>query len=464
MRPAPFVLAASLLAIPAPAVDPPSAGYEQMAVDLLRQYLQVDTTNPPGNELRSAQFYKEILEREGIAVVIDEFAPGRANLLATLKGSGARRALILANHMDVVPADASRWTVAPFSGAVKDGLVYGRGAQDMKTEGILQLVALIRARRERLPLDRDILFLATADEEVDFAGALRALSPAGWQARLRDAEYFVTEGGENVIGDDGKPLYFGIDTAEKGPFWLRLTTTGTPGHGSRPLTDSALNRLVRALDRIRLHKTEMKVLPGVARFFRDQAANAGGRRSEWYRDLRKALLDPEAAAALYEDRDVSALLRNTVSITVVKAGYKTNVIPGSAEAELDVRLLPGEDPQAFLAEMRGVIDDPQVQIAPIGTFRAPNESSTDTELFRIIESTLARHHPGVPVTTKMLSGATESVLVRPLGIVAYGFTPLLATPEEVATAHGDDERVREDTVRRSVPVLYDVVAELCRRR
>src|SRR5262249_19603026 len=159
---------------------------------------------------------------------IDEFAPGRANLIATLKGRGTRRALILANHMDVVPADASRWSVAPFAGVAREGLIYGRGAQDMKSEGVLQLLALIRAHRERLPLDRDIVFLATADEEVDFAGALRALSPAGWRARLEGAEYYITEGGENVLDDEGRPLYFGIDTAEKGPFWLRLTTSGSP--------------------------------------------------------------------------------------------------------------------------------------------------------------------------------------------------------------------------------------------
>jgi acetylornithine deacetylase/succinyl-diaminopimelate desuccinylase-like protein len=465
MRPVPLVLVASLAALPAPAGDPPPpAAYEDMAVDLLRQYLQIDTTNPPGNELRTARFYKEVFDREGIPAEVDEFAPGRANLIATLKGRGTRRALILSNHMDVVPADASRWSVPAFSGAVKDGLIYGRGAQDMKSEGILQLLALVRARRERLPLDRDIIFLATADEEVDFAGALRALSPAGWLDRLKGAEYYITEGGENVLADDGRAMYFGIDTAEKGPFWLKVTTSGTPGHGSRPLADSALNRLVRALERVRLHKTEMKVLPGVERFFRDQAAALDGRRAEWYRDLRKALLDPEAAQALYEDREASALLRNTISITVVHAGYKTNVIPGTAEAELDVRLLPGEDPAAFLSELRGVIDDPQVQIAPIGTFRPPNESGTDTELFRIIETVLHRHFPSVPVTTKMLSGATESVLFRPLGIVAYGFTPLLATPEEVATAHGDDERVREDTMRRSASIFYEVVAEVCRRR
>jgi acetylornithine deacetylase/succinyl-diaminopimelate desuccinylase-like protein len=466
MRAGAFVLATSLVVLPSSLEAPPSrpTAYEDMAVALLREYLQIDTTDPPGNEMRAARFYKEILDREGIPAEIDEFAPGRANLLAVLKGSGARRPLLLLNHMDVVPADASRWTMPPFSGAVKDGLIYGRGAQDMKSEGILQLVAMIRARRERLPLERDLMFLGTADEEAEFAGALRALSADGWRDRVTRAEFVVTEGGENVVDERGRPLYFGVDTAEKGPFWLRLSTSGTPGHGSRPLADSALNRLVRALEKIRLHKTEMKVLPGVQKFFRDQSPMVEARRSEWYRDLRVALADPEAAQVLYDDREVSALLRNTISITVVRAGYKTNVIPGTAEAELDVRLLPGEDPDAFLAELRGVIDDPRVEIAPVQTFRRPNESGPDTEIFHSFERVLARHFPGVPVTTKMLSGATESVLFRPFGIASYGFTPLLATPEEVATAHGDDERISEATIRQSVGIFYEVVSDVCVRR
>jgi acetylornithine deacetylase/succinyl-diaminopimelate desuccinylase-like protein len=455
------VLGLSLLgARPSPPASPPAA-YEDMAVDLLRKYLQVDTTVPPGNELKAARFYEAILQQEGIPVEVDEFAPGRANLLATLKGSGAKRPLILMNHMDVVPADALRWSVPPFSGIVKDGVIYGRGAEDMKTEGILQLLALVRARREGLALERDILFLATADEEANFAGALRALSPDGWRSRLEKAEFLITEGGENLLDRSGRPVYFGVETAEKGPFWLTLRTTGTPGHGSRPIADSALNRLVRALERVRLHQTAMKVLPTVDKFFRDQAGLIAEPRASWYRDIRAALRDPQAARALYDDRDVSALLRNTISITIVKAGYKTNVIPGTAEAELDVRLLPGEDPQAFLAEMRGVIDDPTVQIVPPDAFRVPNQSSTDTELFRVIEGVLARHYPGVPVTTKMLTGATESVLFRPLGIVAYGFTPLLTTSEETSTGHGDDERINEATVRRSTGVFYDVIKELC---
>jgi acetylornithine deacetylase/succinyl-diaminopimelate desuccinylase-like protein len=297
-------------------------------------------------------------------VTLDEFAPGRANLLASLKGSGKRRPLILANHMDVVPADPSRWSVAPFSGLLKDGLVYGRGAEDMKTEGILQLLAMLRLKREGVSLDRDVLFLATADEEANFAGALRAISPEGWRDRLKDAEFLVTEGGENLVDALGRPMYFGVDTAEKGPFWLKLRTSGTPGHGSRPISESAPNRLVRALERVRVHKTEMKVLPTVQKFFEDQASRVTGPRAAWYRDLRAALADPVAARTLYDDREVSALLRNTISITVLKAGYKTNVIPGTAEAELDVRLLPGEDPQAFLSELRTVIEDPSVEIVP----------------------------------------------------------------------------------------------------
>jgi acetylornithine deacetylase/succinyl-diaminopimelate desuccinylase-like protein len=459
---APVVLHAPPADAPAPARPDPRV-YEDMAVDLLRQYLQVDTTNPPGRELAAAQFLKGVLDREGIAAQIDEFTPGRANLIATLPGNGTHRPLVLASHMDVVPADPERWSVPPFSGLLKDGLIYGRGAEDMKTEAILHLLALVRAKREGAAFSRDLILLATADEEANFAGALRVLSPEGWRSRLAQAEYLITEGGENIVRADGRPAYFGIDTAEKGAFWLTLKTTGTPGHGSQPIADSALNRMVRALDRIRRHQTALKVTPAVERFFRDQAAGAGA-RAPWYRDIRKAVEDPKAARVLADDRDVAALLRNTISITVVRAGYKTNVIPGTAEAELDVRLLPGESPEAFLDELRRVIDDGSVAIVRDKQFHAPNQSAADSALFRSIESVLGRHYPGVPVTTKMLSGATECVLYRPLGIACYGFTPLLTSGEEVATAHGDDERVREATVRRSTGIFYDVVAELARAR
>lgn len=448
-----------LAAPPAAKAAVPDSVYQDMAVDLLKQYLQIDTTVPPGNELRGATFFKQVLEKEGIEARIDEFAPGRANVIAILKGSGAKKAVVLANHMDVVPADPSRWSVPPFSAQVKDGAIYGRGSQDMKTEGILQLVTMIRAKREGLALDRDIVFLGTADEEQDFLGALRAIDPAGSLDLLKAAEYVITEGADNVVDANGKPLYFGFEAGEKGPYWLTLKTTGTPGHGSRPIADSALNRMIRALEKVRLYKTPMKVIPVVAKYLKDLAPQSGERKA-WYEDVATAIQDPKVAEVLYDDREVSAMLRNTISITVVRAGYKTNVIPGTAEAELDVRLLPGEDPKAFLAELTRVIDDPTVEIVPRPNFRVPNQSPVDTELFRIAEGVFKKNYPTVPVTTKLLSGATECVLYRGVGPNCYGFTTLTATQEEGATGHGDDERVSIDSVRKAVPMFYDVIRQL----
>jgi acetylornithine deacetylase/succinyl-diaminopimelate desuccinylase-like protein len=436
--------------------------YGDEAVRTLQEYLRLDTTNPPGNELRAATFLKAVFDREGIPSAIDEFAPGRANILATLKGSGAKRPLVLAGHVDVVPADASHWSVPPFSGDIRAGLLYGRGAQDMKDEGIIHLMTLLRLKRERVPLDRDVLFLGTADEEEGMKGALRAISPEGFRTQLGSAEYLVTEGGEGRVGPNGAPLYFGVDTAEKAAFWLSVKAEGQPGHAAEPIAESAPNRLIRALDRIRGYKTTLKVLPVVQRYLQDLAPRVDARRAPWYKDVRAALARPEVADALSADQTIAPLLRNTISITVLRSGYKTNVIPATAEAQVDVRLLPGEDPQAFLRELNAVVDDPAVAIAPLGPFFEPNSSPVDSEVFREISRTLARHYPGVPVTPSLLTGATESVLYRRLGIASYGFTPVLASGDELDSQHGDDERIRETSLRTATDIFYEVISNLCR--
>ena len=445
-----------LLAAPADPRVPPDP-WGDLAVDLLTRYLQVDTTSPPGNERKGALFLKEALGKEGIEAHIDEFAPGRANLIATLKGSGKARPLILMNHMDVVPADASRWSVPPFSGVQKGGRLYGRGALDMKGEGVVQLVAFLRLAREKVPLDRDVVFIATADEEGDFGGIRRALAPEGFRAVMERAEYLLTEGGENRVADDGTPQYFSIQTAQKSPFWLTLKTEGRPGHGSVPIKDAALNRLIRALDRIRTWRPEMRVLPTVAQSLHDLSGRMASPQSDWYRDVAKAIADPAVAPLVYDDPK-GALLRDTVSITVVRAGTVTNVIPGTAEAELDVRLLPGTDREEFLARLRAVVDDPSVEIVPPARFTPPAESRIDTDLFRLIQEVIGRRYPGVPVTTRMGGGATESSLVRPLGVACYGFTPILLTSEEDGSQHADDERIPVQSLRESVDVMYEVVA------
>ena len=338
-------LTLAILAVPAAAGEPDWPAAEQEALKRLVAYLQVDTSNPPGNELRAARFFQEWFEAEGIEVKVYEFEPGRADFVARLPGSGAERPLLLMNHTDVVTADASRWRVAPFSGAILDGYVYGRGALDMKGEGLVQAMVFVLLKRAGLPLNRDIYFIATADEEVAFRGAFWLMQNK--PELLRGAEFILTEGGLNLV-EDGGLRFVGIDNAEKAPVWLRLRARGTPGHGSRPSRDAATHRLVRALARVAEWETPIEVLPGVEKFFRDIADQEPPERAERFRHLREAIKDPEFLASLTSDPAYNYLLRNTVSITVLEGGPQTNVLPGEAVAHLDVRLLPGQSHKDFL--------------------------------------------------------------------------------------------------------------------
>ncbi|HEY6339317.1 MAG TPA: M20/M25/M40 family metallo-hydrolase, partial [Candidatus Sulfotelmatobacter sp.] len=236
----------------------------------MQQYLRVDTTNPPGNEMRGAEFLKKILDDEGIENRVFEIAPGRGDLWARIPHTTAdsKRPIILLNHLDVVTSDASHWKVPPFSGELRDGYIWGRGAQDMKDEGLAQLVVMVMLKREKVALDRDVIFLAVADEEAEGQGT-------DWFTKhqrdlLENAEFLINEGGENLL-ENGKVKYVGVDVGEKTSYWLHVVAHGRPGHGSRPNPDSAPNRLVHALNRILAYKTPLRVLPVVDEFLRDMA-------------------------------------------------------------------------------------------------------------------------------------------------------------------------------------------------
>ena len=432
--------------------------YSDLAVRWMQEYLRVDTTNPPGNEARAAAFFKQILDREGIKNQVFEYAPGRANLIARLAGSGKGRPIILLNHEDVVTSDPSRWKAPPFSGAILDNVMYGRGAQDMKSEGLAQLMVMVMLKREKVALDRDVIFLATADEEADGTGTDWMI--AHHRDLFHNAEFLVTEGGEN-LKDETSVKYIGVDVAEKSPFWLVVTAHGRPGHGSRPIPDSAPNRLVRALDRILAHHTELKALPVTEEFLRLMAPSQPPERARWFRDLPKALRDKRFRKSVEEDELLNYMLRNTISLTMLGGSQQTNVIPGEAWAHLDVRLLPGEDPKAFLEEMRRVVDDANVSIEPESAeFRVANAAALDTTLFAAIQRVGARYFPGTPVVPRLTSGYTENQRYRSLGIASYGFSPYTVTPEEGASEHADNERIRVEELRRGYRVLYDVVASV----
>jgi len=457
------LLAALVLALPTSAraqngaIDWPR--YQDMAVDLMQQYLRVNTSNPPGNEIETAKFLKKIFDQYGIENEIFEFKPSRANIIARLKGNGSKRPIILLSHMDVVTAEPASWEVDPFAAVIKNGAIYGRGALDMKGEGLLHLMTMILLKREGPALSRDVIFLGTADEEVNDEGSLWMI--ANKADLFKNAEYLLTEGGDNLLEGDQVKIV-GVDVAEKAPFWLRLTATGLPGHGSRPVADSATNRLIRAMNRILDWETPVKLLPAVEQYFKDIAPLQPEPLRSRFANIREALKDSVFAKALASQREFNFLLRNTISITMLSGSKQTNVIPNAATCNLDVRLLPGESPDDFLKALTEVIADPTIKIENVNRFKPPNSSPINTELFSLIARKTKENYPTAVVTTKMLSGYTESQLYRQLGIVAYGWVPIYTTAEEDEGVHGNNERISLRNVRQGTREFYEVVKDISR--
>ena len=433
--------------------------YSDLALQWMQEYLRIDTTNPPGNEMRGVAFFKKILDQEGIENRVFEYAPGRGDIWARLPHTGAgeaKRPIILLNHIDVVTSNASHWKVPPFSGKIKDGYLWGRGAQDMKDEGLAQLVVMVMLKREYIALDRDVIFLGVADEEAGGTGTDWFIEHQ--RDLLGNAEFLINEGGENLL-ESGKVKYIGVDVGEKTTYWLHVVAHGRPGHGSRPIADSAPNRLVHALNRVIAYRTPLRVLPVVEEFLRDMAPYEPPERAREYRNIQQAIQDKKFQDEVEKDESLNFLLRDTISLTMMGGSGQTNVIPPEAWANLDVRLLPGGDPKPLLEAVRRVVDDPNVSVEPLNAeFRVANYSPTNTALFDAIRQISEHYFPGTPVVPHITSGYTENQRYRPLGIHAYGFNPYTATEEEGNTEHGNDERIRVEEVRRGPMVLFDLVA------
>jgi acetylornithine deacetylase/succinyl-diaminopimelate desuccinylase-like protein len=447
----PHIVLPLLLAATAAAFDP---------LPVLREYLKIDTSNPPGREAAAAAYLKSIFDREGIPAEIVEIAPGRANVIARLGGNGTKRPLLLTHHMDVVQADRARWTVDPFGAEIKDGHLYGRGALDMKTTGILHLAAMVRLKREGIPLSRDIVFIGTADEEVEALGMQTLIAKHG--AAFEGAELSLTEG-DVIDARGGRVRSWNVSVAEKAVLWLKLTAKGQGGHASTPPQEgTAVTALVAALERVAGHETPIKVSESVQRYFTALKGSYPGLDAGKLASLESSLRDDAAfRRAFLADGERAARVRNTIAITVLQGAPQTNVIPSEAVAHLDCRLLPGENPKAFIEEIREAIGDPTIAIEPLQPVVATSASRTDTDLFRAIERAAARRAPGVPVVPTLLTSWTESALLRPLGIQAYGFDPLALDEREAGRSHGDDERVSLDNVARGAEIVYEIVRDVC---
>ncbi len=432
---------------------------QKESLDLFIQYLKIDTTNPPGNETRAANFFAALCKREGIEHKVFEPFPGRGTLWARIKGDGSKRPLVLLNHTDVVPHNREFWTADPFGGTEKNGQIYGRGAQDMKSLGIAQFVTLLTLHRSKARLKRDVIFLATADEE---AGGQQG---AGWFAKnhpelLGNAEFLVNEGGGNSADGSGKVLAIGVGPSEKTPAWLRLTANGTPGHASIPRPDSAVNRLVRALNRLLDYTPPIQLTPAVEQAFQSSAPLRPTNLREKFANLREALKDPDFLKTLEADPSNNALLRNTISVTMLAGSNKVNIIPPAAHADIDTRVVPGEKLERWIAELQGVIKDDKIKIEPLLAFDA-NASPVDTALVATVAEVAKRRYPDAIITYPVLAGFTDSHYFRELGIHSYGFSPFVAPPRELGGGvHGNDERLGKQAFVEGVRFFYEVIAQL----
>lgn len=423
------------------------------APERLAAYLRIDTINPPGNESRGVAFLAAVLQEAGIDYQTAESAPGRGNLWARLEGGDAP-ALVLLHHIDVVPADPRYWTTDPLGGEIRDGYVWGRGALDMKGTGIMQLQAFLALHAAGRPLRRDVILVATADEE---AGGRYG---AGWLLEhhpeiFANAGFLLNEGGSG--GRVGEQLVFNVEVTQKVPLWLRLTARGNPGHGSTPQATTAVTRLLRAGDRIAETAFPARVLPAVASMFEALAPFQPPELKGRYANPAAAVADDDFLRYLQQTNPgAHALLRNTCSITRLAGSDKINVVPTEASMELDCRLLPDQDPGAFIDDLAVVVNDPQVEIETLMSF-TPAVTGTDTPLYRAINEGVAERHPDAVVIPSVSTGFTDSHFFRDRGIVSYGFSPVVVPPEDRGGVHGNNERIAVDSLVDGTRFMIDLL-------
>jgi len=437
---------------------------KEEAVEILRHYIQIDTTNPPGKEMPGARYLQGLLEKEGLATTVLESQPDRGNLICTMKGTEDLPPLILLHHIDTVPAEAEKWKQSPLSGAVIDGEIWGRGAQDCKSLGVIELLAFLLLRREGFHPRREIVYMATADEETGGKWGV------GWlfqnHPEKMKAQYVINEGG-GVSFPVGQRNLYTCQTAEKGICWLKLTFRGKPGHGSVPHDDNCIVKMARAIEKISSYRSPLRPTLTTDNFIKGIAGEQSFPRSLFFQQLlnpffsklvEKRLPDPGLKGM------VGAVLRNTFVPTVVQGGQKTNVIPSECSCQIDCRILPGVGPEMIKAEVRELLSGFKNFEVEVLQTSAASESPAEDALYRTFEGTLKRLDPKSKMIPSMLTGATDSRFFREKGTVAYGFQPMGPTDnlsEYLSRVHGHDERISAESLLFGTRVLYEVLKDFC---
>jgi acetylornithine deacetylase/succinyl-diaminopimelate desuccinylase-like protein len=463
-----IIVAAAAVALPAAGSfarsfetipTPDFAAARDEVVKILTGFVRVDTSNPPGNETKGAEYLKAILDREGIPSEIFEKEPGRGNIVARLKGNGSKRPILLMGHIDVVGVEREKWSVEPFAGVIKDGYIYGRGSSDDKGMASACLEVFLLLHRLKVPLDRDVIFLAEAGEEGTSGVGIDFMVDQHWDKI--ECEYALNEGGM-IYAVDGKVKYVGVATTEKVPRGFRLVARGTSGHGSVPRPDNAITHLAAAVSKVGNWQAPMRLNETTRAFFARLAKISPADDAFLYTHLE----DPANSEMIQEKIRVqyvtyNSMLRTSIVPTIIKGGFRSNVIPGDAEATLDVRAVPDEDINALAVSLRKLINDPAVEVIPPTNLGRPATppSKLETDMFRALEGSQARLFRGVVTLPMMLTGATDSAQLRAKGVQAYGLGSV-AGDRERASVHGNDERISIEGLGKFVEFIYWAVVEV----
>jgi len=456
---APPAAAPGALVAPSPVGD--TAALAKQAEGWLADLIRINTTNPPGNEQAAAKYIVGILEKEGITPEILEVAPGRSAVLARLRSAvmpDPSRAVLLVAHMDVVGVERAKWSVDPFGAVIKDGYLYGRGAIDDKGMLAVNLAAFIALKRANTHINRDVIFLATADEEQGGDASIKILIAKYWDKFA--AGFALNEGGR-VFLKSGKVEYVAVQASEKVPINVAVIARGPSGHASLPTKDNAVVHLAAAVAKIGSYSAPVHLTTIVRRYFEQLAALEDDELAKWIRSLDAADRGEHAQRVISDANPLwNSMLRDSIAPTILTAGVRANVIPSEARANLNIRLLPGHTIDTLLADLAKLVNDPQVrfEVQPDAGLAAP-PSSLESDFYATIAKAAAQEFPNAPVLPFMSAGATDSAQLRLHNVQAYGVMPFPLTDEDFRRMHGDDERLPLASFDKGVSLIARIVAE-----
>ncbi|HWF48707.1 MAG TPA: M20/M25/M40 family metallo-hydrolase [Bryobacteraceae bacterium] len=453
-----------LLCTPLVAADLPKIDWNALRPEILNHYfgvLSIDTSNPPGNETRAVNYLRTVLDAEGIPYQTFALTPERGNLVVRIKGNGSKRPLLFMGHTDVVTTQRDKWASDPFKPLRKDGFVYARGANDDKDSVTAGLTLVLLLHRNNVKLDRDVIFLAEAGEEGTSTYGIDFMVKQHWDAI--DAEYALAEGGGG-LARQGKLIAVTVSTTEKSPRPTLLRAAGTAGHGSIPRLDNPIAHVAAAVAKVAAHQPPMRLNDTTRTYFEKLATISDPEHADRYRHIADPARTQKIQAYLARwEPQLYSMLRTSVVPTIMNAGFRTNVIPSTAEATLDVRALPDENMDKLYDYLRAVISDPEVEVVAVQKDLRPTSppSPLDSELYRTLESAQKQMYPSAITLPMMLTGATDNAQLRSKGVKAYGIGPW--TDEEdggLGAAHTENERLREEYLYQFIEYLWSVVTQM----